>query len=154
MSERNPGIFNPYQKPLPKVQRKDYSLDREMSLAEEVGLEEPESNVRLDGGSFVLELTGVEIEEVGARLGELIKDVAERYREHLFDNGVQLSETGKPFEVEEGEMVLPTPSGNLIVYVGTDGDEDSVYRRISKALYNLPIQNILEKHKARVIARS
>jgi len=148
------GIFNPYAEKKPPPKRKNLTLDRGISLAEEMGMTEPESSIRLDGGSFILELRQLDLKDVPGRLGNLLKDVIQEHPAHMSDRGIQLVPRKEQFNANEDELVLPTPTGHLIVYVGSEMNEDAAYRRIAHALMHLPIKNILAKHQARIIVRS
>jgi hypothetical protein len=150
------GIFNPFApKTAPPKRKMTPSLERGVSLAEEAGEGEYKgSSIRLDGGSYILELNEIELEDVPDRLGNLVKEIIEHHPDHMFQQGVQLIPRGKTFQVDDEEMVLPTPVGHLLVYVGSVMEEDTAYRRIAHALRHLPIESILAKHKARIIVRS
>lgn len=154
------GIFDPFGPPqVPQEKPPERSVGNfDMTAAEEVGQTEPETNVRLDGGSYILELRDLEVDKVPERLGQLVKDVIEKHPEHMLQQGIQLLPRGSTFDTEEQDLILPTPVGYLVVYVGELDDdeqpEDAAYRRIAYSLLHLPINDILDQHQARVIVRS
>lgn len=132
------GVFNPYQEPPEKKKEGP----------------PPDASIRLDGDSYILEFQNVRLNEIPSRLGNLIHDVREKHLSHMVRNGIELYPLKEIFNLEKDELVLPTPKGHLVVYVGEGGKEVDAYRRVAFALRGLPIADIMNKYQARIIARS
>lgn len=152
------GIFNPFAPPPkkpPKSQQTGWAWDK-ITLAEELGLSEGAgTSFRLDGGSYILQLDDIEFEKIPERLGTIVKEINEKFSDEMEQQGIRLIPKNKEFVVNENEMILPTPVGHLIIYVGSSPDnEDGAYRRLAHALLNVPSKTVLAKYKAKIIVRS
>jgi hypothetical protein len=151
------GIFNPYKIKVPK---KDFQspIDGENPYDTEYG-EAKLGNIKLDGDSYVLELQELDAEGIAGRLGELLKTVSEEHKDTLLRHGIELIPTNSTRQLEEGEVSLPTPDGNIYLFVSPDAvgnnnqTEVDAFRRITGALKEVP-RELLVKHKARIIVRA
>lgn len=135
---KQPGVFNPYG-------------TIEKSVTEPTT--PPNTSIRLDGDAFILELMNIRIEEIPGRLGMILQDVNKNHAAYLIQNGIELRPTKEPITLEEDELVLPTPQGHLVVYVGKGGQEIDAFRRIGFVLHKLPVSDILRKHEVNIITR-
>lgn len=146
------GIFNPFKKQEKPKQNYVGATDPKNPRDTEYA-DPPKSTIRLDGDSYVLQLNEVELEEVNARLEALLRDVAKEHSNVLSDAGVSFHTKPQIPELRTGEMRLETPAGFIVVYAGEGGKEVDCFRRLAYALYGLPINELLARHKARVYKR-
>lgn len=144
------GIFNPYVEKKPKKYERA-PTDEEMYSEEYGG--PAKDDVKLDGNSYILELKEADLEDVPGRLGELLYGVMQEHPAHMLQHGINLTPLDAALKVEDNELSLPTPSGHISVYVDKEKDETEVWRRVAHALHLLPNNQILVKHKARIIVR-
>ena len=138
------GIFNPY------VEKKKPPVPGDLEKV-------IPGDIRLDGDSYILELQQVDVKDLPARLGALLKDVMVDYSHVLMRHGIDILPRGETRQLEENEVALPTPEGHICVYVGKSEDgpvntEVKVFRRIACALREVP-RKILVKNKAKVLER-
>ena len=149
----NSGIFDPYK---PKKIKKPNFKPEDRYSDGDTDTQMSESSVRLDGQSYILEFTGIPLDEVPNKLGRLLYDVIqnENHKKMLIQNGIQLIQTPTvPNPQETTELTLNTSSGYISVYVCNEKNETEVFRRLAWAFSNLGIKSLLTKHKVRIIVR-
>lgn len=141
------GIFDPYSTPEVKPKRKDFTapVDRPEKQVD--------SNISLDGDTYIIEFQRVKVADVAKRLGLLFLDLNKIFREELNQYGVSFYLLGKKPEQSKTALLLPTPSGVLMVETGEDKSEIAAYRRLGYALSRIPAKDILKKHAIRVYTR-
>ncbi len=148
------GIFNPFA---PKKQDFQASIgDNPLNTEFQ---EKPKGDVRLDGGERVISLADTSIEEIPARLGDLIADIAKEQEDGLGRLGICVGDTGPQnqywaacAELAPEIVCLTTPSGTLRVCADSQ-TEDEAFCRLGHALTELPVKPILDRHKVQMIVR-
>ena len=148
------GIFNPFEEP--KKPKKNFlgstaetPLDTEFA---EPGI----GDIRLDGGAYVIILKDTDIEEMEKRLGSLIEDMQKKHPEEMLRNGIKLLPLSSTYQAEDTETILKTPSGLLIVYIGTinkEEIEDEAFRRLGYTLLQINDLPLLEEHNTQILSR-
>ena len=144
------GIFNPFQDPKPNFVSPtgDKPLNTEYT-------EEGPGSVRLDGDSYVLELESTELKDVPDRIAALVSDIQaipELGRE-LNDRGVSVHPGIDVSTMDITGSFFKTSHGILVIEEPTDENEVLIYRRLGYALAELPIANVLKKHRAKLVIR-
>ena len=149
------GIKNPFAKPKKKFKA---ATDKNPLNTEFTG--ETKGDIRLDGGSHVIVLKETGIEDIPARLGALFEAIQEQHQASLAgQHGIALSPK-KPTSpdwqayrrLSTTHVALPTPQGNLFICADEE-DEDEAFRRMGRALQNLPVHSILKQQNIQLIVR-
>jgi hypothetical protein len=150
------GIFNPYEKPKENPSFRSATDSNDPADTEYIA---PVGNIKLDGDSYVLEFTGIEVEEIADRLGKLIMDAQKNYPQVLKRHGIEMLPLQDPRTLKGYEVSLPTPEGHLCVGISKDNVDDplkievEVFKRIARAFKEIP-KELLAAHRARVIMRA
>lgn len=149
------GIKNPFVKPKQKFKA---STGKDPLNTEFTG--GTKGDIRLDGGSHVIVLKNTDLEDIPARLGALFAAIQEQHQSSLAgQHGIALSPqqpTSPDWQayrrLSNTHVALPTPQGSLFICADEE-DEDEAFRRMGRALQNLPVHSILQQQKIQLIVR-
>lgn len=149
------GIKNPFAKP-----RKNFKSATGKDPLNTEFVAKKKGDIRLDGESYVIVLKEAILDDIPERLGFLFDAIQKQYRTELeTQHGIALSPKRPTSDgwnayrrLSATHVALPTPKGSLFICADEE-DEDEAFRRMGRALQNLPVASILQQQNIQLIVR-
>lgn len=149
------GIKNPFAKPKKNFKS---STGKDPLNTEFVAKKKP--NIRLECEAYVIVLKEANIDDIPERLGFLFDAIQKQHQIELETrHGIALSPKRPTSDgwntfrrLSATHVALPTPKGSLFICADEE-DEDEAFRRMGRALHNLPVAHILQQQNIQLIVR-